>query len=47
MAATWGNPSPFIEFWETNLNEGDIDCAKYKMQMVCTEIEDAEYEMIE
>lgn len=47
MAKTWGDPSPHIDFWETNLNVGDFDCTKYKLQTVCTEIEDAEFEMIE
>lgn len=47
MEFTWGDPMPHIDFWETTLDMGDFDCTKYKLQAICTEIEDAEFEEIE
>lgn len=46
MEFTWNDPMPYINFWETTLDMGDFDCTKYKLQAICTEIEDAEFEEI-
>ena len=47
MKFTLGDPMPHIDFWKTTVDMGDFDCTKYKLQTICTEIEDAEFEMIE
>ena len=47
MGTTWENADPYIDFWESILNTSEIENTKYKIQSICTEIEDAEYEMIE
>lgn len=47
MSTKRDGASQYIDFWDININVGDFDCTKYKLQTICTEIEDVEFEMIE